>query len=76
MHFVLGSLVLGAVAGEGARKVTWRPLLRGAIKNAVLATRKVNKIALAVRKEAEELVAEARAELDSPSESAAPSFDI
>ncbi len=76
MHFVLGSLLLGAVAGEGARKVRWRPMLIGAVKAGVRTAEKLGEAARAVRVEAEGIVAEARAELDQASKPAVSSFDI
>lgn len=76
MHFLLGSLLLGAAAGEGARKVRWRPLLVGAVKSGVLLAEKLEGAARAVRAEAEQLVAEAKAELDHPAKPPASSFEI
>ena len=64
MHQIIGSLIVGAFVGEGARKLSWRPLLRGAIRQGILAQRYVAGLTATVRAETSHLVAEAREELD------------
>ncbi|HEY4046992.1 MAG TPA: hypothetical protein VGM27_09005 [Acidobacteriaceae bacterium] len=64
MHLIIGSLIAGAFAGEGARKISWRPLLRAAIRESVRAQRSVVAFGGRVRAEAKQLVAEAKDELD------------
>jgi hypothetical protein len=66
MYCVIGSLIAGAAAGEGARKVSWRPLVKGTFKQGIVLSRKLRSLSEVVRKEAEQLVNEARAELDGP----------
>jgi hypothetical protein len=66
MHLILGSLVAGAIAGEGTRRVHWRPFLKSAIKQGIRLTRNVQTLAAQTKEEANLLVAEAKAELDRP----------
>jgi hypothetical protein len=61
---IIGSLILGAVAGQGARKVSWRPLLRTAIRQGLRAQHKVTEFSNTFLAEAKQLVTEARDELD------------
>jgi hypothetical protein len=61
---IIGSLILGAVAGQGARKVSWRPLLRTAIRQGLRAQHKVTEFSNTVLAEAKQLVTEAKDELD------------
>ncbi len=66
MHQILGSLVAGAIAGEGARKLTWRPLFKRAFKGSIRARRGILWAAASVSAETSRLIAEAQAELDGP----------
>ena len=66
MHQILGSLVAGAVAGEGARKLTWRPLIKSAFKGSIRAGRAILWAAASVSAETRRLVAEAQTDLDGP----------
>jgi hypothetical protein len=61
---IVGSLILGAFAGQGARKIHWRPLLRTAIRQGLRAQRTFAEFSNTVVAEAKQLVAEARNELD------------
>jgi hypothetical protein len=64
MCFVAGSLIAGAVAGGSARKVPWRPLLKGSIKQGIKATRSLQSFGAGAREQAKRLVDEVRVELD------------
>lgn len=64
MHEIIGSLVVGAFAGQSARKISWRPLLRAAIREGVRAQRNLAEFGSHMRAEAKQLVAEARDDLD------------
>ncbi|MDX6463041.1 MAG: hypothetical protein QOE55_6738 [Acidobacteriaceae bacterium] len=65
---IIGSLIIGAFAGQGARKISWRPLLRTAIRQGLRAQHNLIEFRNTVVAEAKQLVAEAKDELD-PSES-------
>jgi hypothetical protein len=41
MHYVVGSLILGAIVGRTSSKSSFRPILRSAIKNSIRAGRSV-----------------------------------
>lgn len=65
MHHVIGTLLIGAVAGgiagnSGCR----RPLVRRLVKGGIVAKRKLQAAGATAIAEAQKLVAEARAELD------------
>jgi hypothetical protein len=64
---IIGSLIIGAFAGQGARKISWRPLLRTAIRQGLRAQHNLTEFRNTVVAEAKQLVAEAKDELD-PSE--------
>jgi uncharacterized NAD-dependent epimerase/dehydratase family protein len=61
---IIGSLIVGAAAGQGASKVSWRPLLRTAIREGLRAQRKLTAFSNAVLTEAKQLVTEAKDELE------------
>jgi len=61
---VLGSLFIGAAAGEGARRIAWRPLLKSTLREGVRLSRNLHAVASKLRSEAEILIGEVRAELD------------
>lgn len=61
---IVGSLILGAFFGGSVRKVSWRPLVRGGIREGLRAQRKLAEFGSSVRTEAQQLVAEARDELN------------
>jgi hypothetical protein len=61
---IIGSMILGAFAGLGARKVSWRPVLRTAIRQGLRAQHTVTEFGNTVVAEAKQLVAEAKNELD------------
>jgi hypothetical protein len=63
---IIGSLIIGAFAGQGARKISWRPLLRTSIRQGLRAQRKASQISDKVWAEAKQLFTEARDELDRP----------
>jgi hypothetical protein len=64
VHQILGGLVIGAVAGGGARKVAWRPLAKVVIREGIRLSRNIQTATASVRSEAQRMVKEARAELD------------
>jgi len=65
MHHVLGTLVIGALAGGLAgRRVGVRPALRKVVKAGIVSKRKIGGITATAREEMQKLVAEARADLD------------
>ena len=64
MHLILGSLLAGAVAGGSARKLAWRPVAKGLIKQGIRLQRSVMDLTAEVRAETDRLVTDARAELD------------
>ena len=70
MFCILSSLIVGAAASEGARKLTWRPVVKGTFKGGIVISRKLRSLSVAIQNEAEQLVNEARAELDDPTPSA------
>jgi hypothetical protein len=61
---IIGSLILGAFAGQGARKIHWRPMLRTAIREGLRAQHNLTEFRNTVVAEAKQLVAEAKNELD------------
>jgi CheY-specific phosphatase CheX len=61
---IIGSMILGAFAGQGARKIAWRPLLRTAIRQGLRAQHTLTEFGNTVAAEAKQLVAEAKNELD------------
>ncbi len=60
---IIGSLILGAFAGQGARKVSWRPLLRKAIREGLRAQHSLTEFRNTVVADAKQLVTEAKDEL-------------
>ena len=65
MLHVVGGLLVGAAAGAAATKVSWRGVLKGAVREGIRLWRNVQTLGAKVRAEAEVLVDEARTELDS-----------
>jgi hypothetical protein len=67
MHHVIGTLLVGAVAGGvvGNRDKR-RPLVRKLVKGGIVAKRKLQAVGAAAIAETQRLVDEARAELDQP----------
>lgn len=63
---IIGSMILGAFAGQGARKISWRPLLRTAIRQGLRLQHTVTELSNTVVAEAKQLVAEAKNELHHP----------
>jgi hypothetical protein len=63
MHHILGTILVGAVFGSAA-KSKLRPVLRKAVKGGLIVQRKAEQLGRNVRAGANELVAEARADLD------------
>jgi len=61
---IIGSLIIGAFAGQGARKISWRPLLRTAIRQGLRGQHNLTEFGNTVVAEAKQLVAEAKNELD------------
>lgn len=66
MHHILGALILGTAFTAGARRQTWRPLLKSATKTGIRIAREARARTATLRAEAEKLVGEARADLDHP----------
>jgi uncharacterized NAD-dependent epimerase/dehydratase family protein len=64
MCAIIGSMIVGAAAGQGASKISWRPLLRTAIREGLRAQRKITAFSNTVFVEAKQLVAEAKDELE------------
>jgi uncharacterized protein (DUF697 family) len=64
MHHIIGGFLLGAAAGQTTRTVVWRPLVRTLIKGGIVVAREAEAATAAVRREAQSLYEEARAELD------------
>ena len=64
MHQIIGGVILGAFAGEGARKISWRPLARAAIREGLRAKRSLVEFSDGIRSEAKKLVEEAKSELE------------
>jgi hypothetical protein len=67
MHHVIGTLLIGAVAGGVAsNRDKRRPLVRRLVKGGIVAKRKLQAVGATAIAETQKLVAEARAELDRP----------
>jgi hypothetical protein len=65
MHHVIGTLLIGAVAGKVAgNRDKRRPLVRKLVKGGIVAKRKLQAAGATVIAETQKLVDEARAELD------------
>jgi hypothetical protein len=65
MCHIAGALIVGALAGTGAGKPAGlRPLVRGIVKQGLVAKRKVESASVALTAEARKIVEEARLELD------------
>ena len=64
MHGIIAGVILGAFAEEGARKISWRPLARAAIREGLRAKRGLVEFTAGVREEAKKLVQEAKNELE------------
>ena len=64
MHQLVGSFIVGTLAGGGTRKIEWRPLAVQAVKQGIRLGRGVQNVSSQVRAEIEQIVAEAKAELD------------
>jgi hypothetical protein len=65
MHHVIGTLLIGAVAGGVAgNRDRRRPLVRRLVKGGIVAKRKLQAAGATAIAEAQRLVDEARAELD------------
>lgn len=65
MHHVIGTLLIGAVAGGVAgNRDRRRPLVRKIVKGGIVAKRKLQAAGAAAIAETQRLVDEARAELD------------
>ena len=64
MLHVVGGLVVGAAAGAAATKVTWRRVLKGAIREGIRLGRNAQAFGANVVAETARLVDEARTELD------------
>jgi polyhydroxyalkanoate synthesis regulator phasin len=76
MHQIIGGVVVGAILGKasgmlGKTSERLRPLVRKAVKAGLIAERKAKEFGESVRREANQLVAEARTELDEESRSRA-----
>lgn len=63
MHQIVGSFMIGAVAGGGVRQISWRSLAKGAMKKGIRLGRGVQDVSGRCRAELAQLVDEARAEL-------------
>jgi hypothetical protein len=61
---IIGSMIFGVFAGQGARKISWRPLLRKAIREGLRAQHNLTEFGNSVVAEAKQLVTEAKDELD------------
>ena len=67
MHHVIGTLLIGAVAGGVAGNRDRRsPIVRKLVKGGIVAKRKLQSAGATAIAEAQRLVDEARAELDQP----------
>jgi hypothetical protein len=65
MHHVIGTLLIGAVAGGVAgNRDKRRPLVRKLVKGGIVAKRKLQAVGATAIAETQKLVDEARAELD------------
>jgi hypothetical protein len=76
MHQIIGGFVMGALLGTtsgvlGKASGKLRPLVRKAVKTGLIAERKVKEFGESMRREANQLVAEAKTELDEESRSPA-----
>ena len=71
MHHILGGVLIGAVLGGGTSKQRLRPFLRRAVKGGILTARKARAVGESLRTQAADLIAEARAEIDSSEKSTA-----
>ena len=67
MHHVIGTLLIGAVAGGVAgNRDKRRPLVRRLVKGGIMTKRKLQAVGATAIAETQKLVDEARAELDRP----------
>jgi len=67
MHHVIGTLLIGALAGGVAgNREKRRPLVRRLVKGGIVAKRKLQAASATAIAETQKLVDEARAELDQP----------
>ena len=65
MHHLIGTFVVGAIAGALAgRGASLRPTVRRIVKGGIVAKRKMEAVTATVRTEVEKLVDEARADLN------------
>ena len=64
MHQIIGGFILGTVFGQAARKNVWRPVLRRSIKGGLIVTHEAKELARKVKAETDEIVAEAKQELE------------
>ena len=64
MLHVVGGLLVGGAAGAAATKVTWRRVLKGAIREGIRLGRSAKALGADVMTETAHLVEEARTELD------------
>jgi hypothetical protein len=64
MHQIIGGFILGTVFGQAARKNVWRPALRGSIKSGLILTQQAKGLAKKVKAETDEIVAQAKEELE------------
>jgi hypothetical protein len=69
MHQIIGSVIVGAIAGGSVGKVAWRPIVRGVIKQGIRLQRGLVDASRTVRGEVEHMVSDARAEPDHPQHS-------
>lgn len=70
MHQIIGGLILGAVAGQGARRFGLRPFFQGVVREGIRLSRNAEALGRKVSLEAKQLVEEAREDLDGPKPSA------
>ena len=68
MHHILGSILIGAIFGStifgSTAKNKLRPVLRKAVKGGLIVQREAQRFGRNIRAGADELVAEARADID------------
>ena len=65
MHHVIGTLLIGAVAGGvTGNRTRLRPTVRGLVKGGIVAKRKFQALGATALAETQKLVEEARADLD------------
>jgi hypothetical protein len=65
MHHVIGTLIIGALAGGlTSRCARLRPAVRGIVKGGIAAKRKIVAVSNTARVEMQKLVEEARADLN------------